>query len=126
MRDAARWSSFHPGQEIPESGFYAGDSHRWSVNVKGHPYPPLPDSCQGHGRVLKNTIATGRTLEEARASASSAMGCRGLAASQRAEPSAGAGEVSTPEPEHGLMTIPRERAASRPILSPVTYGTTNA
>jgi hypothetical protein len=27
--------SFHPGQKVPESGFYecdAGDSHRWSVN----------------------------------------------------------------------------------------------
>jgi hypothetical protein len=39
-------------------------------------------------------IVIGRTLEEARAWASSAIACRGLSASQRAEPSAGTDEVS--------------------------------
>jgi len=57
--------SFHPGHEVPESGFYecdAGDSHRWSVNVKGHRFPPLPDGCKGHGWVLKNTTAAAEAL----------------------------------------------------------------
>ena len=52
--------SFHPGQEVPESGFYecdAGGSHRWSVNVRGHRFAPLPDGCKRHGRALKKTTA---------------------------------------------------------------------
>ena len=57
--------NFHPGQEVPTSGFYecdAGDSHRWSVNVKGHRFPPLPDGSKGHGRVLKNATAAAKAL----------------------------------------------------------------
>ena len=41
-------------------------------------------------------IIMGRTLEEARAWARSAMECRGLAAGQRAEPSATADEATPP------------------------------
>jgi hypothetical protein len=45
-------------------------------------------------------IVMGRTLEEARASARSAIGRRGLVASQRAEPSAGTSEVTQPRSSH--------------------------
>jgi hypothetical protein len=38
------------------------DSHPWSVNVKGHRFPPLPDGCKGHGWGLKNTTATAEAL----------------------------------------------------------------
>ena len=52
--------SFHPGQEVTESGVYecdASDSYRCSVNVKGHRFPPLPD-----GWLLKNTTAAAEAL----------------------------------------------------------------
>lgn len=66
MSQNAVGESFHPGQEVPEvPGFYeydAGDSHRWSVNVKGHRFPPLPDGCKGRGWVLKNTTAAAEAL----------------------------------------------------------------
>jgi hypothetical protein len=42
--------SFHPGEYVPVSGFYecdAADKHSWSVDVKGHRFPPLPDGCKG-------------------------------------------------------------------------------
>ena len=46
-------------------GFYecvAGDKHSWSVNVRGHRFPPLPDGCKGGGWVLKNTTAAADAL----------------------------------------------------------------
>ena len=45
-------------------------------------------------------IVIGRTLEEARAWASSAIGCRGLPATQRTEPSAGTDEVTRSPNSH--------------------------
>jgi len=56
---------FRPGQEVPQSGFYecdAGDKHSWSVNVRGHRFPPLPGGCKGGGWVLKNTTAAAEAL----------------------------------------------------------------
>ncbi len=48
--------TFHPGMEVPDSEFYecdANEGHKWSVNVRGHRFPPLLDGCKGHGWVLK-------------------------------------------------------------------------
>lgn len=57
------------------------------------------------GRVVlvvpsRRLIVIGRTLEEARAWANSAMGCRGLPASQRTEPSVSTDEVTRSSSSH--------------------------
>jgi hypothetical protein len=57
--------SFHPGEYVPVSGFYecdSGDKHSWSVDVKGHRFPPLPDGCKGGNWVLKNTTGAAEAL----------------------------------------------------------------
>jgi hypothetical protein len=54
--DATRM--FRPGERVPESGIYectCGESHRafTSTDVKGHTFPPPPESCSGIGWNLK-------------------------------------------------------------------------
>ncbi|MCW2901124.1 MAG: hypothetical protein JWO67_3389 [Streptosporangiaceae bacterium] len=41
-----------PGEIVPESGFYecdGDDEHRWSTDVSGHRFPPMPQACRGSG-----------------------------------------------------------------------------
>ncbi|MDK1348957.1 hypothetical protein QNO09_38055 [Streptomyces sp. 378] len=48
--------SYRPGEKVPESGIYqcdCGQSHEYSTDVKGHPFPPLPQGCSGIGWTLK-------------------------------------------------------------------------
>jgi hypothetical protein len=43
---------YKPGQRVPVSGIYVcetGCGHRYSVDVKGHRFPPTPPDCQGSG-----------------------------------------------------------------------------
>jgi hypothetical protein len=52
MSNTANEETFRPGEKVPASGIYECDSgcgHRWSTDVKGHRFPPLPDGCKGGG-----------------------------------------------------------------------------
>lgn len=43
-------SPHRPGEPVPVSGIYECDcakTHRISTDVKGHPFPPLPEECSG-------------------------------------------------------------------------------
>lgn len=42
--------TFRPGEQVPVSGIYecdCGQNHRFSTDVKGHPFPPVPEDCSG-------------------------------------------------------------------------------
>ncbi|MCW2879466.1 MAG: hypothetical protein JWQ95_3566 [Sphaerisporangium sp.] len=66
---AAAGQSHHPGTHVRESGIYecdAGDGHRWSTDVKGNVFPPLPDGCKGGGwRMATRTPRDGEQAHEA-------------------------------------------------------------
>ncbi|MEU6812932.1 hypothetical protein ABZ920_28920 [Streptomyces sp. NPDC046831] len=45
-----------PGQVVPVSGIYecdCGEHHRYSTDIKGHRFPPLPHDCTGSGWILR-------------------------------------------------------------------------
>jgi hypothetical protein len=52
---------YKPGQRVPVSGIYvcdAGCGHRYSVDVKGHRFPPTPPGCSGSGWRLERSPGT--------------------------------------------------------------------
>ncbi|MCH6163112.1 YjzC family protein [Streptomyces marispadix] len=46
----SEYKPFRPGEVVPQSGIYGcdcGSRHRWSTDVRGHRFPPLPAGCTG-------------------------------------------------------------------------------
>lgn len=42
--------NFHPGEIVRAGGVYECDcdlKHTFSTDMKGYPFPPLPDDCDG-------------------------------------------------------------------------------
>jgi hypothetical protein len=55
--DTSGVNRFQPGETVPQPGAYACDGegadcpHRFSGDVEGDRFPPLPESCPGTGWV---------------------------------------------------------------------------